>query len=91
MKDVNSINAKSIKWAGAILGIAFLLLGAMSFFLKVEDEEVKESVIRFATLGLLGLLAIVLAAGMEATLYALSRIEERTSDKSEDDETDILA
>ena len=93
MKDVNpSSSAKTIKWVGVLLGLAFLVLGAMSLLLKTEDPTVKESVIRFAELGLLGLGVVVLSLGMESILSALSRIEEKSSDESEDDGgTDILA
>ena len=94
MKDVDISNAsKTVKWVGIILGIAFLVLGAMSLLLKTEDAATKESVIRFAELGLLGLALIVVSTGIEAILSSLSRIEEKTSGDPEDEEdgTDILA
>ena len=93
MKDVNPSNvAKTVKWVGVLLGLAFLVLGAMSLLLKTEDPTVKESVIRFAELGLLGLALVVVSLGMESILICLGRVEAKTSDKSEDDDgTDILA
>lgn len=94
MKDVNSNNAsKTLKWVGIVLGIAFLVLGAMSLLLKTEDAAAKDSIIRFASLGLTGLSLIVVMTGVEAILSSLSRIEEKTSGEpeDEDDGTDILA
>ena len=88
--DTASI-ARTLKWVGTLLGVAFLVAGAMALFLKTEDPTAKEGVMRFAELGLLGLSMVVVAAGFEAILGTLGRIEEKTSDESEDDDTDILA
>ncbi len=90
--DKTTSTAKTIKWVGAILGVAMLAAGVMSLMLKTEDSQSKESILRFAELGLLGLGMVVLSVGMEAMLNSLARIEEKTSEESEDDDgTDILA
>ncbi len=92
MKDENSASsAKTLKWVGIVLGVAFLVAGVMSLMLKTDDAATKESAIRFAELGLLGLSMVVVALGLEAILNALARIEEKSSGDSEDDDTDILA
>ena len=93
MKDDNaSSSAKGLRYAGILVGIAFLILGAMSLMLKTEDEASKENAIRFAELGLLGLAMMVIGLGFDKVLSSLAKVEEKTSKEFEDDEgTDILA
>ncbi len=90
--DKPSANAKTIKWVGVLLGVAFLIAAIMSLIIKTEDASAKEAAFRFAELGLLGLAITVISISMEAILNSLSRIEEKTSGEPEDDDDiDIMA
>ena len=93
MKDDKTLSsAKTLRYAGILLGIAFLVLGAMSLLLKTEDEASKESAIRFAELGLLGLTVMIMGLGLEGALKSLAYIETKSSNEFEDDDGgDILA
>ncbi len=89
--DKTTSAAKTMKWVGLAIGGCFLLAGVVSLMLQTEDPTVKDSAIRFAELGLIGLSMVIIGLGFESVLSALARIEEKTSDESEDDDTDILA
>ena len=92
MKDNKTAStAKGLRYVGILVGIAFLVLGVMSLVLKTEDQANKESIIRFAECGLLGLGIIVVGLGFDAVLNALANLEEKSSKDSEDDGTDFLA
>lgn len=89
--DKTTSSAKTLKWVGVALGGSFILAGVVSLMLQTEDPNVKDSAIRFAELGLIGLSMVVIGLGFESVLGTLARIEEKSSDESEDDDTDILA
>lgn len=81
--------AKTMKWAPIFIGVVAIVIGIFSLFVKTEDPEVKRSVILFAILGVLGLVAMVFGLAISSLFEALA--EAKTPEEKEDDDLDILA
>ena len=81
--------AKTMKWVPIFIGVVAMVIGIFSLFVKTEDPETKRSVVLFAILGILGLLAMVFGLAISSVFEALA--ETHSPEEKEDDDLDILA